>query len=119
MDTPAGTCALCGKAVEGDEPAHAVHDKVICEACRGLVLVSGPRPVLPYADRGGRRRRWMWPAVATAVAAAVIMSLVFTAQRAAVERARAEQLRALAAEQRARADAEAARARRAETRPAE
>jgi hypothetical protein len=127
MELTAPTCALCGKTVGGDEPAHAVRDKVICEECRRLVLATGPRPVLAYAGGGGRRRRWVWPAVAAGVfVAGVLVSLVFTAQHAA-ERARAEQMRALLAEQRARAAVmsalakaeDAARARPAETRPAE
>ena len=131
MNLTAPTCALCGKTVGGAEPAHAVRDKVVCEECRSLVAATGPRPVLTYAGGAGRRRRRVWPAVAAGVFVAAVLALVaFTAQRAAVERARAEQMRALAAEQRARAevvsalakakaDADAARARRAETRPAE
>ena len=126
MDDAVRMCALCGKAVGGAEPAHAVRDKFICEACRGLVIGSEPRPVLPYADhRGRRRRRWLWPAVAGAAVVAIFAaSLGFTAWRAAAARARDEQLRAaavraLAAERSARAEAEAARERLAQTRPAE
>jgi hypothetical protein len=48
--------------------------------------------------------------------AVLLVSMLWTAQRAAMDRARAEQMRALAAEQRARAAA-AARANAAATRP--
>ena len=129
MDLTARTCALCGKTVGGAEPAHAVRDKVICEECRGLVLATGPLPVLAYAGGAGRRRHWVWAAVAACLfVLALLASLVFTARRAAVERARAEQIRAMVAEQlsiaeavaaKARADADAERARPAETRPGE
>jgi hypothetical protein len=53
---------------------------------------------------------------AAAVVAVLLVSMLWTAQRAAMDRARAEQMRALAAEQRARAAA-AARANAAATRP--
>ena len=120
VDTPAPSCALCGKSLGGGETAHAVRDKFICGECRRLALATEPRPVLPYADRPISRRRWLWPAVAAAaLAAAIAASLLLTAQRTAVARARAEQLRALAAEKQARAAAEAARGRAAETRPVE
>ena len=122
QETPASACALCGKAVGGDEPAHAVRDKVICEECRRLVSASGPRQVLPYAGHGARRRRWLWPAIAAAVVVAALLSSLFlTARHAAVERARAAEMRALAAQQRALAEVVAAaadQARRAATQPA-
>src|SRR5687767_14419622 len=57
MDLTARTCALCGKAVGGAEPAHAVRDKVVCEECRRLVVATEPLPVLPYAGGAGRGRR--------------------------------------------------------------
>lgn len=120
VDTPDPSCALCGKSVGVGETAHAVRGKFICGDCRRVVLATEPRPVLPYADRPLPRRRWLWPAVAAAaLAAAIAASLLLTAQRTAVGRAQAEQLRALAAEKQAKAAAEAARARAAETRPVE
>ena len=121
MDTPAPTCAVCGTTIVGNEAAHAVHDKFICGECLRLALETGPRPVLAYAGRDARRRRWGWPAVAGAalIVVAAAVSLLVTAQRAAVARARVEQMRALAAEQRARAAAEAVAATLAATRPAD
>jgi len=114
-------CALCGKDVGGAEPAHVVHDKVVCEACRRVVSALQPRRVLPYADQSVRRRRWVWPTVAAGALLALlfIVMLFVTAQRAA-QRARAEEMRALAAEAQARAAAEvaAALARPAQTQPA-
>jgi hypothetical protein len=118
---PATTgCALCGQAPDRAELAHVVRDKTICEACRRAVAGLEPRAVLPYADAdSGRRRGWVWPAVVAAVVAMLLVSLLWTAQRAAVNRARAEQMRAIAAEQQARAAAAAVRAKLAATRPAE
>jgi hypothetical protein len=108
--------------VGGAEPAHAVHGKLVCEACRRLVSALEPRRVLPYADVTGRRRRWVWPAVAAGALLALLLAvmLLVTAQRAAVQRARAEEMRALAAEAQARAAAAAAAlARPPQTRPAD
>ena len=121
MEPLATSCALCGKGVGGAEPAHAVHDKFVCEACRRAVAALEPRRVLPYADDAGRRRRWVWPMVAGGFVALLLVALLLvTAQRAAVQRARAEEMRALAAEAQARSAVEAALvARRAQTRPAE
>jgi hypothetical protein len=122
VNAPASACAICGVTVGGAEPAHAVRDKLLCEACRRLVLASQPRQVLPYADAAVRRRRWLWPALATAAAAVLLASasILFTARRAAVDRARAEQIRAIAAQQRAlAAEAAAVRSRLAETQPAD
>jgi hypothetical protein len=108
VNTTAPTCALCGRAVGDGEAARAVRDKFVCGDCRRLVLATEPAPVLPYADRAIRRRRWLWPAVAAAaLALAVAASLLFTAQRVAIARARDAQMRALAAEAQARAVAEA------------
>ena len=107
MNTSAPTCALCGRAVGDGEAARAVRDKFVCGECRRLVLATEPAPVLPYADRAVRRRRWLWPAVAAAaLALAIAASLLITAQRVAMTRAREAQMRALLAEAQARAVAE-------------
>jgi hypothetical protein len=128
MNSPRESCALCGHSICGSEPAHAVQDKVICDACRRAVAGLGPRPVLPYAGPGARRRRWAWPAIAVAAGVVVLGALLLLgARRVAVERARAEAMRALAARQQATTAAVQARlaseveiaARPAETRPAE
>ena len=120
METPAITCALCGEAVGDAEPAHAVRGKVVCQACRRLVLASEPRQVLPYAGPAGRRRRWLWTAVAAAVVVTILCTslLLINERRAAIQRVRFEEMRAIQAEARAKAAADA-QSRQAQTRPAE
>ena len=116
MEPPASTCALCGNAAGGAEPARAVHGKLICRACRLLVSASEPQRVLPYAGSGSRRRGWAWPVAAALVVAVLCALLLLSAQRAAAERARAERVRDFLA---AQAAATAFQARTAETQPAE
>ena len=119
MSSAAAICALCDRAIDGGGPAHAVGGKFICEACRQIVLAGGPRHVLPYAGGGpARHRRWLLPSLAAIVVAALLLSLLFMARIAAVQRARAAELRALIAQQNARAAA-AAQARPAATQPRE
>ena len=126
MNTSAPTCALCGQAVGGGDAARAVRDKFVCGECRRLVLATEPAPVLSYADRTVRERRWLWPAVAAvALALAIAASLLLASRRVAMARARDAQMRALAAERaaaeahaRAAAAAEAVRATLAQTQPA-
>ena len=85
VNTSAPTCALCGQAVGGGEPARAVRDKFVCGECRRLVLATEPAPVLSYADRTVRKRRWLWPAVAAAaLALAIAASLLLASQRVAM-----------------------------------
>ena len=113
------TCALCGRTVGGAEPAHAVRDKSVCEACRRLVSALEPRTVLPYAHPGERRRRWVWPTVAAVgVVLALAAGALVTARSVAIERARAQEMRALMAEAQARiAAAAATQSRPAATQP--
>ena len=120
VETPSITCALCGEAVGDVEPAHAVRGKVVCQSCRRLVLASEPRRVLPYAGPAGRRRRWLWTVVAAAVVVIILSTslLLINERRVAIERARVEEMRALAAEARAKAAADAL-SRPVQTRPAE
>ena len=106
MNSPAPSCALCDRTIDGATTAHAVHGKLVCEACRRLVLACEPRQVLPYADREvRRRRRWLLPAAVAAVVVVLAFALLLAARTAAVQRARAEEMRALAAERQARAAA--------------
>ena len=107
VNPSATTCALCGQVVGGGEAARAVRDKFVCGECRRLVLATEPAPVLSYAGRTVRKRRWLWPAAAgAALALAIAAALLLASQRVAVARAREAQMRALAA-QRAAAVAQA------------
>ena len=104
MNSPAPSCALCDRTIDDAATAHAVRGRFICEACTRLVLASEPRQVLPYADQGlTRRRRRLLPAFAAIAVVALLFSLLLIARNTAERQARAEQMRALIAEQNARA----------------
>ena len=101
MDPTPQRCALCDQAVGGAAAACAVHGRLVCEACRGLVVAGAPRRVLPYAGpRPGRRRRWLL--VVGAAVPLLVVVLMLVARNAAEQRARAAEMRAVAAEQQAR-----------------
>jgi hypothetical protein len=125
VNTVDPTCALCKQPVGPGAASHAVRGKVICEACRRLVVAAEPRQVLPYADAGTRRRRWLLPAAgALGAVLLLVLALTFVARQAAVQRARAEEMRALLAERQARLAAQQAvaaqmRAQRPATAPVE
>ena len=101
MDPTPQRCALCDQAVGGAAAACAVHGRLVCEACRGLVVAGEPRRVLPYAGpRPGRRRRWLFVVGVAVPLLVVVMMLV--ARNAAEQRARAAEMRALAADRQAK-----------------
>jgi hypothetical protein len=95
------TCALCEQPIDPAAPAHAVRDKVVCEACRQMVAAVGPRQVLPYAHPG-TRRRLVLPVLGALCAVLLLAAVVrFFVVQAQARRARDAEMRALLAQQQA------------------